>query len=205
MDGGADGDSCHGSDGKSVCEGKEAACSSNVAPDEPVCAVCAEPMGPRPVQLRAARSESFDCIFCALIGAEGRGDVSLSASSAYSGGKITLTRKGRTWSASPNSAVALALPSPADKCGGRRLVFADADELASYVETHPALAKEEPKAVALRDVEQIIEAGRPPLPEEAVCPVAKRTIAPDRKTEWTITNGEIYYFCCAGCKGRFGQ
>ncbi len=131
--------------------------------------------------------------------------MSLTASSESSGKAITLTRKGGTWKASPISAVALALASAADECGDGRLVFATADEFAAYVKGQPALAREKPEPIPLAKVEQIIAAARPPLPKEAVCPVAKRTISPDRQTEWTIANGKVYYFCCAGCKSRFGQ
>ena len=205
MAGPAPGDNCHGSGGESACGSKAATSASSPESDKQVCSVCAEPIGPQPVQLRGERAESFDCIFCALLGAEGRGDVSVIAASASSGEEIVLTRENGAWKASPSSAVALALPSPADRCGGRRLVFASADEFASYVEAHPALAKEKPNAIPLGQVGQIIEAGRPPLPKDAVCPVTKREFAPDRKTEWIMAKGEIYYLCCAGCKSRFGQ
>jgi hypothetical protein len=95
---------------------------------------CGESIGPKPVRLQADGAHFYDCIFCALIDGQGRDDYTIVADSAAIGEAVTLTKQGGSWKASPSSAVALALPSPADDCGGRRLVFASADEFASHVQ-----------------------------------------------------------------------
>lgn len=198
-------DSCHSSGAESASEAGTKTCAVASVPEETVCSVCKEKLGENPIQLRADGTTLYDCIFCALLGAEGRGDFSIVAPSASSGEQVTLTKKGRAWKASPSAAVALSLPSSADACGARHLAFASRDEFESYLKAHATLAEEKPEPIPLADVSRIIDSGRPLLPKEAVCPVSQRTFVPDRKTAWTIAEGAVHYFCCAGCKGRFGQ
>jgi len=171
------------------------------------CELCGKPIGAG----RAATLESdadhslhrYACVHCALLAARDwvKGDVTVKASSGRGRGEIQWHRHNGRWQVSPSSAVVLSLPETGNDCQQEHVAFRDESEFRAYARSH-ALARGE-QAIAGADVEGIVNAGRPPIPKEAVCPVSGKAVHPKAQTNWTVYKGTAYYFCCTGCKPRF--
>jgi len=180
--------------------------SSVAAAKGPVCELCGKPLvTARAVTLRAAdgKPHHYRCINCALVAARDlfTSDVKLTAQSVSTGKTVQWTRKGGVWSVIPASANVIALPETSGDCLQDHLVFSDDAERLAYTKTHLALAKH--SSIPAADVASILSAGKSPLPKQATCPVSGKSIHPTAKTEWTMYQGETYYFCCAACKPKF--
>ncbi len=145
----------------------------------------------------------YRCVHCALVAARDlfRGDLTLRTKSAVKGSGVELHRRGPNWDVSPASALVVALPEADDECLGAHLVLADREEFELYAKGHPEVANA--RLWAASATGEILSAGKPEAPEEATCPVSGRSVKVNEKTDWTVYKGEVYYFCCAGCKPRF--
>lgn len=172
-----------------------------------VCEMCQKPLvAARVVSLQRAgeRTEhQYRCIHCALVAARDwqQGDLTLRTKSAEAGQVVTWRRTNGKWSASPSSAVVLAMPEVKGECLDKHVVLASAAELKAYQGSHAeAVGKHTLPAAA---VDRILAAGRGPLPKEATCPVTGEKVKPTASTDWTVYQGKVYYFCCGGCKPRF--
>ncbi len=172
-----------------------------------VCEVCSKPLvASSEVTLRSAdekQDHHYRCIHCALVAARDRfkSDVTLRAKSISGGAPVQWTRTGGTWSVTPASAEVLARPEKSGDCLQDHLVFSDDGEAKAYLKSHPSVASS--GLLPAGKVDSILSAGRPPLPKTATCPVSGEAVHPTAKTDWTVYDGKVYYFCCAGCKPKF--
>jgi YHS domain-containing protein len=170
------------------------------------CETCGKPIVTKTmVTLTRAADHSqhhYACIHCALLAARDYvgGDVKVTAHSAVQGTKLEWTRTGGVWQVAPASAVVLSVPEVNGTCDQSHLAFKDQAEFDSYAKAHHAVHA---KPIAGAKVDAILLAGRGPAPEEATCPVMGNKVHPDAKTEWTVYQGKVYYFCCPGCKPKF--
>jgi len=173
---------------------------------EQTCAEGGKPVGKSPVTFKGGgKTLSYRCLHCALTANQTGAEGVITTHSAISGKLVTLTRKAGKWSALPTEAVALSLPETGGDCSTRHLAFSNTAEFSSYLKSHPKLAAAKPKALSLTDVTAIIDAGRPPLPAQATCPVMHETFKPTKDTLYSIKNGKTYYFCCPDCKKQFDK
>lgn len=181
--------------------------AAGVAVAEDVCELCLKPLVEQfEVILASATDPSehrYRCIHCALVAARDMftGDLQLQAKSAVEGAAVELVRAGGEWRATPSSARVLAVPEVNDECLEGHVVFADEEELKAYVAERPGLSEVAP--FGAEEVERILSAGKPAAPGEATCPVSGQTVEVGETTPWTVYEGEVYYFCCKGCKPRF--
>jgi YHS domain-containing protein len=198
-------------------------CSGGVTPDvggtaegvvgltapggEDLCELCLKPIVEATVVVLETASDGavhrYRCVLCALAAARdwSTGDVQLRATSALEGAPVELNRREGQWEARPVSALVLALPETGDECLDKHVVLADQSEFEAYAGEHKEVGAVRPFAAT--DTERILDAGKPPAPKEAKCPVSGQTVQVNDKTPWTMYAGETFYFCCAGCKPRF--
>jgi YHS domain-containing protein len=197
-------------------------CSGGVTPDvggtaegvvgltapggEDLCELCLKPIVEAAVVLETlsdGAEHRYRCVLCALVAARdwSTGDVQLRATSALEDAPVELNRREGEWEARPVSALVLALPEAEDECLDKHVVLADQSEFEAYAGEHKEVGAVRPFAAT--DTERILDAGKPPTPKEAKCPVSGQTVQVSDKTHWTMYAGETFYFCCAGCKPRF--
>jgi YHS domain-containing protein len=182
-------------------------CSGGVTPDvggtaervvgltapggEDLCELCLKPIVEATVVVLETASDGavhrYRCVLCALAAARdwSTGDVQLRATSALEGAPVELNRR----------------EGQGDECLDKHVVLADQSEFEAYAGEHKEVGAVRPFAAT--DTERILDAGKPPAPKEAKCPVSGQTVQVNDKTPWTMYAGETFYFCCAGCKPRF--
>jgi hypothetical protein len=104
---------------------------------------------------------AYRCIHCALsdLHNETR-DVELVAHSPESGAEIVLNRRKGLWSAVPATTVYLILPEHADECLDVHQPFATMAEFEGYVQRHPEIAAQNPRAYTIEQYKQMLDAGR---------------------------------------------
>ncbi len=145
----------------------------------------------------------YRCIHCGFVAARDRfaGDLRLQTKSMVKGSTVQLERKSGKWKANPASALVLARPETNGECLAGHLVFTDRSEFAAYAKNHSGVGDQQ--LFSATEVAKILNAGKPPAPKEAKCPVSGQTVQVTDQTQWTVYQGQTYYFCCNGCKPRF--